>query len=119
MKAPAFIRHALASLCQKAKGAGRKCVICTVLAGLCQGANTAFANEQPCERPRGNVQVVKVVKSPMTLMGDIIGRVTGKTVPCPQGVMMKVADASDTQVTKALEGNPYAAGRVAKTHQYR
>ncbi len=119
MKAAAFIRNALVSLCQKAKGAGRNCVLCTLMAGLCQGVNTAFADEQPCQPTRGGVQVVKLVKSPMTVMGDVLGRVTGKNIPCPQGVMLEVANTSDAQIARTLKGNPYAADRVAKTHQYR
>lgn len=117
MKTSVFIQKTLTSLCVKAKGTGRKCVICSLLAGLCNGVNTAVATE-PCSKPENDVQVVKVVKTPMTLVGDLITKVTGKKVPCPQTIMLKVADASDANVRETLKDNPYTPPRPPRSHQY-
>ncbi len=109
-----WLKRFLGKFCKEAR---EDCVLCLLVAGLCIGTESAFAQETvPCN-PRQDI--VETIKSPMTWVGDGIATVFGIKLPCPQGVMMKIADAGDRSVAMRLSGNPYANGRITRIHRYR
>jgi hypothetical protein len=105
-----LIKRFLGKFCKEAQEAGKKCVVCTIFAGMCSGISTAFA-EQPCPPSKEQTVVTKVIMTPITVVTEWLG------IPCIQSQMLRVANTGNRQVQEALKDNPFY-NSPAHSHEF-